>query len=288
MNQTNGNSTIAFFGTPQFATVVLDELKAAGILPSLIITRPDRPKGRNLVMTSPEVAVWAWENGIEYVQPEKLDRNFIACLRPRNFDLFLIVAYGKIVPKEIIDMPAHGTLNVHPSLLPRLRGASPIESAILLENKTGTTIMHIDEEMDHGPIVAQKKVVVPEWPPRASELEAILADESGKLLAKTIPAWIAGKITPRAQEHAKATYCKKIVKEDGLIDLSDDPEKNYRKIRAFDKWPRAHFFTERHGKKIRVTITDAILADGTLVVKRVIPEGKREMSYDDFLIGTSA
>jgi len=281
------NPRIAYFGTPRFATVVLDELKVAGITPSLIVTRPDKPKGRKLIMTPPEVAVWTHEHDIECVQPEKLDDDFIANLHARNFDLFIVVAYGKIIPSEIITMPRHGTLNVHPSLLPRLRGASPIESAILHENETGTTIMQIDEEMDHGPIVAQKKVA--EWSntdiPKASELETLLAHESGKLLAEVIPKWLADSITPQEQEHDNATYCAKITKEDGLIDLADDPEKNYRKIRAFDQWPRAYFFTERNGRQIRVAIIDASIENNTLTIKRVVPEGKKEMNYEDFLRG---
>lgn len=144
--------------------------------------------------------------------------------------------------KEILRIPKYGTLNVHPSLLPKLRGASPIISAILEdEKKTGVTIMLVDEKMDHGPIVAQASIEIEDWPPRASMLLEMLAVEGGNLLAEVIEPFIAGEITPEEQKHDEATYTKKIQKEDGLIDLSGDPYENLRKIRAFEGWPGTHF-----------------------------------------------
>ncbi len=276
---------IAFFGTPEFSVIILNELKKGGILPELIITAPDKRAGRGLKLTPPPVKVWAEENGIEYLQPEKLDSDFTNSLNANRYTLFLVAAYGKILPKEILELPTHGTLNVHPSLLPKFRGPSPIHSNIL-ENvgMSGVTIMLLDEEMDHGAIVKSQKLKI-ESEMRAPELEDKLAHLGGKLLAETIPDWISGKIKSVPQDHARATYTKKITKEDGLIDLNDSAELNYRKFRAFYGWPGTYFFVEQGAKKIRVIIKDAELKNGVFKIKRVLPEGKKEMSYKDFLRG---
>jgi len=281
---------MVFFGTPSFSASVLDELVGAGMPPSLVVTTPDRPKGRKLEITPPPVKVWAKEHKIEVLQPQFLHDAFIEELIQKapggSWDLFVVAAYGEILRKELIELPKHGTLNVHPSLLPRWRGASPIQSTILNDDEAGVTIMLIDEEMDHGPILSQAKIEVENWPPKGRLLSQLLATEGGKLLAETIPGWIAGRITPEEQKHEEATYTKKIKKEDGLIDLSGDPKKNYRKIQAYDLWPGAYFMAKRGGKDIRVKITDASLKHDELVIERVVPEGKQEMSYQDFLRGS--
>jgi methionyl-tRNA formyltransferase len=278
------------------AVYVLDELKRGGITPSVIITAPDRPAGRRLILTPPLAKVWAEENFISTFQPETLkDEMAIRIIKNEGpWDLFIVAAYGNIIPKEVLDIPKYGALNVHPSLLPRLRGASPTQTAILKEDETGVTIMLIDEEVDHGPIIAQDKVKSWEdWlaspkrseggPPKASELEEILARRGGQMLVEIIPKWIEEKLEAREQDNKKANYTKKIIKEDGFIDLADDPLENYLKIQAYDMWPRAYFFTEKNDKKIRVVITDAEMKEGKLIIKKVIPEGKKEMSYKDFL-----
>ncbi len=277
-----------FFGTPDFAVGVLEELEKKNLLPSLVITAPDKPQGRGLTLTPPPVKVWAEARKISILQPEKLNEEFLNELKKQNWDLFVVAAYGKIIPKNVLDFSEHGTLNVHPSLLPRLRGASPVQSAILSEEKTGVTIMQIDEEMDHGPIVAQRERVIKDFtsnPPRGSELESDLAHFGGELLAEVIPEWISGKITPAPQDHTHATFCKKITKEDGLIDLASDPLENLRKIRAFDVWPGAYFFYTSAEKRIRVRITDAEIREGEFRLLRVVPEGKKEMSFEDFSRG---
>ncbi len=282
---------IAFCGTSRFSILILEEMKRGGVLPSLIITAPPKPKSRGLNLTPSEVKVWADAHNIPTLEPIKLDEDFFYQLSTINEQLFIIASYGKIIPRRILDMPKYGTLNVHPSLLPHLRGASPIQSAILEDapvgghHETGVTIMQIDEEVDHGPIVAQEKILVPNWPPKGSVLEEMLGILGGKLLVKTIPLWIAGSITATEQDHNSATYTKKITKESGLIDLNDDPFRMYRKIRAFDVWPRAYFITKRNNRDIRVVVTDAKIEDNKLIPLRVIPEGKKEMAYEDFLRG---
>lgn len=281
-----------FFGTPGFATIILDELERAGYLPALIVTAPDKPSGRKLIVTPSEAKTWALAHGIPVSTPEKIRENkeFFKTVKQIGAEFFVVAAYGKIIPKQLLDIPPKGVLNVHPSLLPKFRGPSPVESAILSgERETGATIMLLDEEMDHGPLLAQKKLpgvnLDIEHLPRGGELEEALAHLGGVLLTETIPLWITGEIAPVPQDHARATYTKKITKEDGAIDLGGDPEKNYRKIRAFDPWPGTYFFAERGGKKTRVRIADARLEGGTLVITRVVPEGKREMPYEDFLRG---
>lgn len=272
----------AFFGTPVFAVGVLNELEKYGLLPSLVVTAPDKPRGRKLILTPPEVKVWAEERNIPVLQPEKLDDSFQHSII-QSFDVFVVVAYGKIIPKNILTLPRLGALNVHPSLLPILRGASPIQSAILTEDKTGVTIMCLDEEMDHGPIVAQKEYASLKWPPKGSELEKELFSLGGQILAETLPKYISGEVTPTPQNDSLATYCKKIQKEDGLIDINGNAEVNFRKIQAFNIWPRTYFFTEIRGKNTRIIVTDAELQEGKLVIKKVLPEGQKEILYAEFL-----
>jgi len=278
---------IAFFGTPQFAVTILDELKKAGIMPRLIVTAPDAPQGRGLVLTAPPVKIWAQENGVKILQSNSLKNTAeIAPILNQAWDLFIVAAYGKIIPANILEIPKHKTLNVHPSLLPKWRGPSPIESAILNdERETGVTIIRLDAEMDHGPIVAQEKISNATWPITSPILENILAHAGGKLLAKIIPDWTTGKIAEKPQDHSRATYCQKITKADGLINLSENPYQNYLKICAYTGWPGSYFFVEHASKKIRVSIKNASYKDGVLEILRVIPEGKKEILYSDFLRG---
>ena len=285
----------AFFGTSHIAVFILDALKEAGLVPSLIITPPDKPKGRGLALQECAAKTWALSNKIEILQPEKLDSEFSSRLLATGYklDVAIVVDYGKILPRTVLGIPKRGFLNVHPSLLPRLRGPSPIRSAILNDEKeTGVSILVVDEEMDHGPIVAQKRIIIPNWfnspehsggdPPRLSELEEILMQEGGRLLAQILPQWVRGGIGAHEQNHDIATYSEKIEKEDGLLDLSADTYKNLLKIRAYEGWPGTYAFFERAGKKIRVAILDAHIENNSLVIDRVKPEGKREMSYAEF------
>ncbi|GMQ94938.1 MAG: methionyl-tRNA formyltransferase [Patescibacteria group bacterium] len=271
---------IVFFGTPQFAVYVLEELENIGLVPSLVVTAPDRPAGRKLTLTPPPVKVWAEKHSIPVLQPEKLDDEFRYKLQVASYKLFIVAAYGKILPKEILDIPEHGTLNVHPSLLPKYRGPSPIESAILSgDEETGIAIMLVDEEMDHGPILESRTLTIGDQ--NKEELGEKLFRLGGQLLADIIPKLIDGEIKATPQDHALATYTKKIVKGDGLIDLSDDPKTNWRKFRAYRGWPGTYFFTENGA---RVKITDAEFKDGEFIIKKVIPEGKKEVVYRKSLL----
>lgn len=275
------NLKIAFFGTPQISVYVLEKLKSSSLAPELIITSPNMPKGRRLVLTPPEVKVWATDNNIECIQPEKVKGNesLIKKLKEKDFDFFVVIAYGKILPEEIIKIPKHGTLNIHPSLLPELRGPSPIITAILEDKKeTGVSIMLMDEQMDHGPILLQKKYVVSEWP-QESILEKELANMGADLLIQALQNIQEEEIKPKEQDHLKATYCRKIEKSDGFINLADDPYLNFRKFQAFHRWPRVYFL-DKNGK--RVIITKARFENNEFVIEKIIPEGKKEIDYKIF------
>ncbi len=280
---TNKKSKIAFFGTSQFAVDILEQLDSQ-FLPDLIITNPDKPAGRKLRLTSPPVKIWADENNIKTHQPDKLDNEFLNELSKSSWDLFIVTAYGGIIPQSILDLPKQGTVNVHPSLLPKLRGATPIHSAILgNEKETGVSIILLDEKMDHGPIITQEKFQlyqnsISELPTK-SELEKQLALLGGQLLNKIIPQWVNKEISSKEQDHEQATYIKKLTSTDGLIDLNDEAESNFKKIQAFDAWPKAHFFLDNK----RIIIKKARLKNDELIIDRVIPEGGKETDYSNLL-----
>jgi methionyl-tRNA formyltransferase len=274
---------------------VLEELQKAGYSPALVVTAPDRPAGRGLKLTPPPVKIWAINNKIKFIQPEKLDQNtgypsertFVRADKIQNTKaLFAVVAsYGQIIPRSIIDIFPKGMLNIHPSLLPKYRGPSPVQAQILAdEKKIGVTIMLVDEKVDHGAILANYELGITNyaWPLLAPKLEELLAQEGGKLLARIIPKWIAGEIEPREQNHTKATFTKKIIKEDGLIeekDIVEKPYQTYLKICAYAPWPGVHFFS--NGK--RVKIKRANFADGALKDIIVVPEGGKEADYKEII-----
>ncbi len=297
-NNVNKKLNFVFWGTPDVASETLEILKKNDYIPSLIITSPDKPKGRKMFLTPPPVKVWAIENNIPYIQPEILsgkDSTFIgslsvpagivlplgssACETPAKSkslpDLFLVVAYGKIIPEDILNLPKLGSINIHYSLLPKYRGASPVESAILNgDTETGISVQKMEYKMDTGPIIAQEKVEI-ETNEKAPELRKRLIKIGGELLVKTLPSFVEGKIKPILQNENEAIYCKKIKKEDGLVDLNDDPIRNYNKFRAYAAWPRTFFF--KNGK--RIIITDAKLENGEFKILKVIPEGGKEINY---------
>ncbi len=281
------NIKFGFFGTSIFSVYVLDELKKTGLIPSLIVSTEDKASGRNLKITPTKVKEWALKENIKYIQPKTLRTeeifNEIKNSEPA-FDVFIVASYGKLIPKNILEIPKHGTINVHPSLLPKLRGASPLQSSILLEDETGVTIIKLDEEMDHGPIISQEKIDI-EWPPYSDTLEKVCGEVGGRLVAKVLPDLIDGKISETVQEHEKATFTKKIEKGDAELNMSDSPNVNLRKIRAYNVWPGAFYFENINGIKKRMVVKKARIENGELVLERIVPEGKKEMDYKDFLRG---
>lgn len=276
----------AFFGTPDVAVKVLERLEAHGLMPALVITAPDKPRGRGQALSPCHAKAWAVERGIDVLTPSTLkDGELAAELANTEWDIFAVAAYNKILPKAILDIPRRGCLNMHPSLLPKFRGPSPVMSAILADEcQTGVSIMRMDERMDAGPVVAQARVEIAseDWPLPNSTLEGLLATEGGNLLAEVMEPWIRGEITPEPQEEGRATYTVKFSDEDARIDLASDARQNLLKIKAFDRGPRAYFL-EESGK--RVLITEATLRDGALEILKVIPEGKKEVDFKTYRSG---
>jgi len=267
--------SIVFFGTDYVSICILEELKKNSFLPSLIVTQPDKPQGRKMTVTQPDVKVWADENNIPTLQPEVFDEDFINEITKNDWDLFIVASYGKIITNKVLEIPKHKTLNIHPSLLPKYRGPTPAEQAILDDSKeTGVTVMRMDEKMDHGPIVKQEKIFFETWPDKQDMLKR-LATLGGATLCDIIPDWINGKIVEVDQDHTQATFTKMISKEDGLINLGENDYKNFLKYKAYKPWPGVFFF--ENGKRIK--ITDADFINNKFIIKKIIPEGKKEMLY---------
>jgi Methionyl-tRNA formyltransferase len=236
------NPTFVFFGSSKFSEHVLEALRSKGFEPSLWVK-----SSKEAIPELPEV------------------------------DLYVVASFGKILKDELIYKPKWKTLNVHPSLLPKLRGPAPIQGAILSGEKTGVSIMRLNEKMDQGPLLAQKEVEMPESPMHYLKAEELLGRAGGELLAEVMPKWVLGEVKEVLQDDNLATYVKMIKKEDADIS-NETPELALRKVRAYEVWPRA-----RLGELI---VTDAHIDNDKLVLDKVIPPGKKEMVYADYLRGT--
>jgi len=281
-------NNFVFFGTDDFAVMVLENLLRDSVRPILIVTTPDTVKGRGLELAQSPVKKWAKEHDIEVCAPEKLDETFLNFYKEKNPGVTLVTSYGKIIPKKILEIPEYKTFNIHPSLLPLWRGPSPIESAILNDQKTGVSLMLLDEKMDHGQIVDQQVVKTDYWPIE----KKVIYRESAKI-GSTMFVNLLNKIQNGEesslveQNHDDATYCKKFEKKDGEIDMNvDNAETIARKFFAFTPWPSVYFFhTRENGQKVRVIIKDIEFKNGELKILRVLPEGRKEMDYKSFLKG---
>jgi methionyl-tRNA formyltransferase len=279
------NFNIAFFGTPELVTAILDELERSGFLPNIIVTGKDEPQGRKMIIQKPAAKTWAEERNIPVLQPEKIGAEFIENFKKYDIHLGVVVAYGKILPKRLIELPRFGMINVHYSLLPKYRGATPVESAILNgDEETGVVIQKMAYDLDAGDIIEKEKVTI-DAKETAPALRNRLNKIAKKLLVRVVQKIENGGASYEKQDGAKATLCKKIKKEDGLIDPNGDPILNFRKFRAYSGWPGIYFFIEKNSKKTRIVIKEATFKDGKFEILRVVPEGKKEMSYKDFLSG---
>lgn len=231
---------IVFMGTPEFAAASLRALAKEGHEIGYCVTQPDKAKNRGKKIIFSEVKEAALELGIPILQPEKVKNNdeFFEILKEYAPDIIIVAAYGQIIPKNILDLPKYGCVNVHASLLPRLRGASPIQHAIVDgEEVTGVTIMQMGEGLDTGDMLT--KVEVPVDNMNYSQLHDVLSEKGAKLLVDTLPLIEAGKVTPQKQDDSLSTYAKLIFKQDGKIDFSKSPEEIERLVRGFDPWPGA-------------------------------------------------
>ena len=296
---------IVFMGTPDYAVKTLEALIKAGHNVAAVFAQPDKPVGRKRVLTAPPVKVCAEQNGIRVYQPETLrDGKSEQILKELKPDAIVVVAYGKILPKSILDIAKFGCINGHASLLPKYRGASPIQWAIVCgERLTGVTTMLLDEGMDTGDILETVKVEIGDEE-TAEELFERLSSISADLMVSTLEKLEKGEITPIKQDESKASYAPIIKKEMALIDFSKTAQEIHNAVRGYYSWPCAFFFLE--GKRIKVisarlgeatdkpcgSIIDnrdelviACKGNSSIRLLTVQPEGSKPMSAKQFLCG---
>lgn len=309
MTQPTTPLRLVFCGTPAFAVPTLEALLTAGHSASLVVTQPDRPVGRKQILTPPPVKQTALALHLEVIQPEKIKTNaeFRARLEAIQPDAIVVVAYGRIIPKWMLDLPRLGCINLHGSLLPNYRGAAPIQWAVANgDSVTGNTTMLLEEGLDTGPMLLQQQVpILPEQ--TSVDLFEILAREGAPLVVESLAGLAAGSLHPTPQDHAQATLAPILDREDGRMDFAARTATElWNRWRGFQPWPGA--FTALAGKKIIVNqlspasdvptklqpgellSTDNRLFAGcahntALEFLEVQPEGKSRMSAADFLRG---
>ena len=306
---------IVFFGSPQFALPSLRKLLESGQEVVGVVSQPDRPAGRGHAAAPPPVKQLALERGLLVLQPEKVsDPDSVETLRLFEPDVFVIAAYGQILRQRLLDVPKRGILNVHPSLLPRWRGASPVAAAILAgDEMTGVTLMEMVRALDAGPIVA--RIESPISPhDTTGALEARLAQAGAALLADSLDAWASGQLTATPQDESLVTYAPQLTRADALLDWTLPAVDLWRRVRAFNPWPVAH--TQWRSEELRIlevwplplvggelpgtvlppaplppeaddpqTTFAVATGAGTLAIRRLQRPGKRALSGDEFLRG---
>ncbi len=310
---------IIFMGTPEFGVIILEELIKASFKPVLVVTAPDKPVGRKQIITPPPVKISAEKYNIEVCQPDKIENYCVGTvgklkIKKLNPDLIIIAGFGQILPKEILEIPKYGCLNIHPSLLPKYRGSSPIQYTILNGDKeTGVTIILMTEKLDQGNIISNFQFPISNEKITYPELSQKLAELGAKLLLETIPKWINGEIEPKPQDDSRATYTKILKKEDGKIDWKKPAESIERQIRAFQPWPGSFSefqISNQKSQKLKILKADILkqtkngpfgvpgktflapndkIAVQTgkdfLVIEKLQLEGKKTMSSEEFLRG---
>jgi methionyl-tRNA formyltransferase len=298
---------LVFCGTPEFAVPTLKAVIAAEHEVALVVTQPDRPAGRGMEMQVPPVKQVAQRRGIPVVQPEKIKNNleFRALLEEIAPDAIIVVAYGRIIPQWMLDLPRFGNINLHGSLLPKYRGAAPIQWAVANgELVTGVTTMRLDAGLDTGDMLfAQVEPVGQEE--TAVDVYECLADVGAKLMVKTLHKLAIGEVFPEPQDHSKATLAPILTREDGLIDFARTGQVIYNRWRGFQPWPGA--YTSLRGKKlivhrmhvgkqtsdaepgtliVRGDAMTAACGEGTVIcMDEVQMEGKKRMPAGEFLRG---
>ena len=297
--------TLVFCGTPRFAVPTLEALVHAGFPVGLVVTQPDRPRGRGLALTPSAVKESALALQLPVTQPDSIKNNdeFRAQLTAFRPDAIIVVGYGRIIPQWMIDLPRFGNINLHASLLPKYRGAAPIQWAIARgEIVTGVTTMRIDAGLDTGDILLQTEIPI-KLTDTAETLAPVLAAIGADLMVDTLRGLQAGTIAPRPQDHAKATLAPILKKQDGRIDFRQTAQEICNRLRGFQPWPGA--FTVFRGKNLHVwqaAVSQHSLLPGELLVEgnclfvgcgegaalalfEVQPEGKKRMPAGDFVRG---
>ncbi len=295
---------IVFMGSPDFAVPTLQALAADGSYNVVgVVTQPDRPAGRHMTLTPPPIKVAADALGIPVIQPLKLRQpEALEQLKAWNPHLIVVAAFGQILRPSVLDLPPYGCVNVHASLLPRHRGAAPIQAAILAgDAETGITIMKMDVGLDTGPMIRQRAIPIEPYDTGGSLFEK-LSQLSGPLLLETLPGYLAGNLKPIPQPETGSTYAPMLKKEDGLLDFALPAIELERKVRALSPWPgsflmedgaplkihKAHVVAAKTepGKRVIVEGLPAIgTANGLLVFDELQPAGKKSMSGKSFLAG---
>ncbi|MDD5760598.1 MAG: methionyl-tRNA formyltransferase [Candidatus Pacebacteria bacterium] len=300
-----------FFGSSDFAKIVLEKLLWTQMRPILIITNPPKPKGRKQILSPSPVHLLAQDDNIPVLTPERLDDpKFIAEFKNVKPEFAILTAYGKIIPPELLIIPPKGFINLHPSLLPKWRGATPIQSAILNgDEETGVSLFLMDEELDHGPIIQNAEYRIQNARITYSELSKELALLGAELIIKTIPQFLEGKISPVPQNHSLATYCQKILPEDEKIHWDKTNIEIDRKVRALNPqpgvftkavtgrgdeiilkiikgYPEEDFFEGLPGKVFSYQDKMAVkCGKGFYAIEEIKPASKRVMASEDFLRG---
>jgi methionyl-tRNA formyltransferase len=299
---------VVFWGTPAFALPALESLYRASSLYDVVavVTQPDKPRGRGKQLLSGEVAAFAREQGIMCLQPERLkDADFSEQLHRLAAEVFVVAAYGKILPKQILEIPPKGCVNIHASLLPQYRGASPIAHSIWHGDAvTGITLMQMDEGMDTGPIWHQAALSIASTD-TTSALSLRLANLGAEVIREQLAAIVCGEKLCVAQDHHRATYTRLLRKEDGLLDFTASAERLERQIRSMLPWPRCYTYTSQ-GRRLLVFSAVALAqswnempgtiqktaagigvacGEGVLELGEIQPEGGRRMSAQDFMKG---
>lgn len=304
------SAPVVFMGTPSFSVPFLDALLKSGREVALVITQPDKPKGRGQKLMPPPVKEFALSHSIPVSQPDKLyEASVIESIRGINPEFIVVVAYGRIIPVSILKIPEKGCINVHASLLPEFRGASPVQWAIIKGcTVTGVTTMLMDETLDTGDMLLQEKVMI-DRTDTAGSLFNKLSDIGPGLLIKTLDGLESGDVLQVPQNHENASYAPLIKKEDGIINWKESSENIYNKIRGFDPWPGVYTFYKgkrwgiwkgealdvlpagstiyRYGEIIDIQSDGIVAAAGTgaLRITEIQPEGKRRMRVEDYIRG---
>jgi methionyl-tRNA formyltransferase len=275
---------VVFMGSPPFALPSLHAILEAGHDVSLVITQPPQPAGRGRRLAEPAVAREAARLGVPVFQPERVRRpGAIERIRQERPEAILIAAYGQLLPRPLLDIPPLGVINVHPSLLPRHRGPSPIPAAILAgDDITGVSIMLVDEGMDSGPVLARAEIPISDADDAAT-LAPRLAEIGAALLVETLPRWAEGELTPRPQDGAEATVSRLLRRDDGALDWSEPADALWRRVRAVAEWPQA--FTSWDGKLLRILAAD-VEREGSLEPGVVGAIGPRVRAPTAAAVGT--
>ena len=296
------SNRIVFMGSPEFALPSLKQLTQHYAVVG-VVTQPDRASGRGRELKAPPVKTLAQELNIPVIQPQKLrEPEAMQQLQAWNPDLIVVAAFGQILRKEVLDLPKYGCINVHASLLPRWRGAAPVNAAILAgDEEIGVTIMKMDVGLDTGPMLSKKSIRLTSDLTTGSALQA-MSTLGADLLIETLPGYIDGSITPQPQPEEGMTYAPMLKKEDGLLDFSHPADELERRVRAMNPWPGAWFewngaplkVHKAHvgqgkaevGKRLVEQNQPAVgTGSGILILDEVQPPGKKSMSGKSFLAG---